>query len=71
MNSVNINGSFSEPELVKRRRGGWLAITPRRLQLRIGAIGNSPEEARANFNELLIRWLAARDQELALKEPPH
>lgn len=52
-----------QPELIERRCGGWLAVTPRCVAIRIGAVGESAEEASANFNALIEQWAQARAAE--------
>jgi hypothetical protein len=45
-----------EPEVIRFRYGGWLAITSRATKLRIGVVGESESDARALFDESLRRW---------------
>jgi len=44
-----------EPEVTERRCGGWLAVTPTTTTTRIGAVGDTREDAIRNFREALDR----------------
>jgi hypothetical protein len=63
-----MNAAFSQtidPIVIKRVRGGFLAVSPRRAAISIGAIGATEEEARYVFQQLVDSWISARDSEFA------
>jgi hypothetical protein len=68
-NSVNVENV--NPLIVKRKCGGWLAVSPALAELRIGAVGNTEEEARSNFSRLVRQWSLARKDELAAQQASH
>ena len=45
-----------KPQLVERKCGGWLAITPRGWPLSIGVTAETDTEARRGFEAALDRW---------------
>jgi hypothetical protein len=45
-----------EPNLLKLRYGGWMAVSGSTTSLRIGVIGRDEGEARSLFSESLTRW---------------
>lgn len=55
-----------EPQLIERRCGGWLAVSPRSVAIRIGATGKSEAEARSNFAALVHAWEKSRREDGAL-----
>lgn len=57
-----------EPELRQRKRGGWLATSPRKSGLRIAAIAATEQEAREQFAAIVESWQKARIAELAAKQ---
>lgn len=66
-----MNDTIVNPLIIKRKCGGWLAVSPARADLRIGAVGRTEEEARSNFDRLVRQWSIARAEELAAKQAPH
>ena len=44
------------PQLIARKCGGWLAVTPRGWPLSIGVEGETQELAQQRFDEALARW---------------
>lgn len=55
----------TEPVLVKRKCGGWLAVSAAEAEFRIGVIGESEADAREKFSKVLSVWTRARAAELA------
>jgi len=53
------------PEIIKRHRGGFLAISSRCTTLRIGVIAETEERAKREFGALVDRWMQERAEELA------
>ncbi len=51
------------PDIIKRVRGGYLAVSNRSVAIRLGAIGGTEDQARAAFGEFVEGWLRARDAE--------
>jgi len=45
-----------EPEVSQRQCGGWMATAPKWAPLKIGVVGDSETEARANFAISLKQW---------------
>ena len=45
-----------KPQLVERKCGGWLAITPRGWPLSIGVTAETNAEAKREFEAALDRW---------------
>jgi len=45
-----------KPVLIKRRCGGWLAITPSVWPLGIGVTADTEEEVKREFEATLKRW---------------
>ncbi len=52
-----------EPCLFKLHYGGWLATTGPTTKLRIGVVGASEGEARAQFSAALQRWKEINEAE--------
>lgn len=46
----------SDPQLIRRSRGDWLALSCRGDSLRIGVIGDTAEAARDAFYASLEAW---------------
>lgn len=46
----------TEPDLIRRKCGGWLALTRRGDSLRIGVLGATEAEARRLYVESLEAW---------------
>lgn len=46
----------SEPKIVRRQCGGWLAVSPPSTTLRIGVTADTEEEVRAQFRRARDRW---------------
>jgi hypothetical protein len=67
---MNLCGSTLAPRLIRRPRGGWLALTTPEAPIRIGASGATELEARAAFDLLVHSWKSARDAELAAQQLP-
>jgi hypothetical protein len=44
------------PQLIERKCGGWLAITPRGWPLSIGVCGDTKDAAKVEFEAALLRW---------------
>lgn len=61
------DGGCPEPIVVKRCRGDWFAVTGKEAEIRIGVIGNSEEDARAKFAQIVEGWRRARDAERATR----
>jgi hypothetical protein len=53
------------PEIIKRPRGGFLAISNRCTTLRIGVIADTEEQAKREFGEIVERWMKERAAELS------
>ena len=49
------------PNLIKRRCGGWLAISPRNEGLKIGVLDETREKACEKYRASLLRWKSFRD----------
>lgn len=49
-------GAAPVPELLERRAGDWLALSPDGSRYRIGVIGETREEALRRFWEAAGRW---------------
>lgn len=45
------------PELIRRRSGGWLAVSPRGAGLCLGVTAPTEAEAREKFGFTFSRWL--------------
>jgi hypothetical protein len=52
------------PVLIRRARGGWLAVSPPNSVLKIGVVAESEVEARERFAEALVAWDRLRDARL-------
>jgi hypothetical protein len=61
----DLSSDILEPDVIKRVRGGYLAVSKRSLAVRLGAIGETEDQARAAFAELVDTWLRARNAENA------
>lgn len=48
----------AEPMLIRRARGGWLAVSMPQCSLKIGVTAASEGEARASFERALQEWMA-------------
>jgi hypothetical protein len=46
------------PDLIERRGGGWLAISPQNSTLRIGVTGATQQDAIARFSLSIRAWIA-------------
>ena len=47
-----------EPRLIHRACGGWLALSPERAKLRIGAVGDTEDDAWRNWKASARAWAA-------------
>lgn len=45
-----------KPELIERKCGGWLAVTPRGWPLSIGVTAATNADAKREFEAALDRW---------------
>ena len=54
-----------DPVVIRRVRGGFLAISPKKAPISIGVIAETESTARDAFQALITRWATARDAELA------
>lgn len=45
------------PDMIHRKRGGWLAISPLGHSLRIGVVAETEERARVKFDRSLSDWV--------------
>jgi hypothetical protein len=45
-----------KPQLIERKCGGWLAITPRGCPLSIGVTADTDVEAKREFEAAIDRW---------------
>lgn len=61
----NIKSQTIDPIVIKRVRGGFLAISPRKAPISLGAIAETESAARHAFGTLIIQWAHAREAELA------
>ena len=59
---------LTAPDVIKRVRGGYLALSKRSIAVRIGATGDSEEEARQEFADIMGVWLRARKAEKAQQD---
>jgi hypothetical protein len=61
---VNITKEeFIDPRVIRRVRGGFLALSPRNAQLKVGVIAATEEEARLAFGVIVLNWRRFRDAE--------
>ena len=60
-----------QPVMIHRRRGGWLAISHPELELRIGVIGQTEDEARIKFAERVESWAKSKADESANQQASH
>lgn len=58
-----------EPTLIRRRCGGWLAVSPRDESLQFGVTASTEEEARSNYAQALLRWREILAMPWEPKEP--
>jgi hypothetical protein len=49
---------IDQPELVKRRNGGWIALSPKADSLKIGVAALTQEEALDRLSAATGRWKA-------------
>ena len=47
------------PDLIERRSGGWLAISPQNSTLRIGVTGATRQDAIARYSLSIRAWVAS------------
>lgn len=59
------------PETIKRRCGGWLAVSPVGQPLRIGVTAETEEEAVEEFCRSFSRWMELLDRPLPHNHPLH
>jgi len=52
-----------KPQLIERKCGGWLAITPRGCVLSIGVTAETKLEAERAFEVALDRWSNIKETE--------
>ena len=43
-------------------RGGYLAVSKRSVGIRIGAVGDTEDQARISFNKLVDQWFRAKSR---------
>jgi hypothetical protein len=46
----------TQPVLIRRNCGGWLAVSPLEATLKIGVIAPTEDEARELFRKSVERW---------------
>jgi hypothetical protein len=52
------------PHLVRRTRGGWLAVAPSEATFRIGVTASTEEEAKEKFCFVYSRWIEISNQKI-------
>ncbi len=57
-----MGGMISDPVLIKRECGGWLAVTPADAILRFGVEAADEASAIAAYEEERQRWLEIRSR---------
>jgi len=57
MSAVSERTSEVRPHLVRRRTGGWLAISPSGARFSLGVTAPTEQEAREKFGFTFYRWL--------------
>jgi len=50
---------ISDPKMIARRCGGWLALSPPSATIKIGVTGASEEDARQKYRDSMEKWTAA------------
>lgn len=60
-----VDSELLGPDVIKRVCGGYLATSKRSVAIRIGATGDTEDQARAAFHKIAERWLRAREAENA------
>jgi hypothetical protein len=66
----NINEELINPRVIKRVRGGFLALSPRNAPIRVGAVAATEEDAREAFGAIVLNWRRSRDAERAPHSEP-
>jgi hypothetical protein len=61
-----LNSGHIEPRIIKRVRGGVLAVSPRNAAIRIGVIAADEASARSEFASLVAAWAQARAAEIRI-----
>lgn len=64
MNERFMEDGRIQPEVIVRRGGGYLAVTPRWAAVRLGAAGQTRKEACARFAQVVSTWAIHREEEL-------
>jgi hypothetical protein len=59
-----------DPKVIKRVRGGFLALSPRNAPLKVGAVATTEEDAREAFAAVVTSWRRSRDAEEASRGSP-
>jgi hypothetical protein len=62
-----INDELIDPRVIRRARGGFLALSPRNAPIRVGAVAATEEDAREAFGAIVQNWRNARDAENDLR----
>lgn len=61
----NMSAELIGPDIIRRVRGGVIAVSHRNVGIRLGVIAENEEIARSEFAALVRRWMDARQKELS------
>lgn len=57
MNYISKSIMNVQPELLERRCGGWLGLSPRSVPIRIGVTGSTKEDVTARYFLSIRKWV--------------
>ncbi len=57
MNIIDQDEAVIRPQLIERRNGGWLAVTPEGSAIRLGVTADTEAGAREKFSQSLTQWM--------------
>jgi hypothetical protein len=63
MNLSVENANEISPDLIRRTRGGWLAVAPSGALLSVGVTAPTEELAREKFRSVFKRWVEILETE--------
>lgn len=64
------NEELINPRVIKRVRGGFLALSPRNAPIKVGAVAGTEEDARKAFSAIVLNWRRSREAEQAPHSEP-
>ena len=57
MNNAYTMALQALPDLIERQCGGWLAVSPSNLPIRIGATGQTKKDVIARYTLAMQKWI--------------